>query len=161
MTDKSPLPDNVEYAGFWIRMGATLLDSIILLLITLPLTYLFYGSSMLEKQGQVLLGGWDFVINWMFPAMAVILLWFFKGATPGKMFTSMKVVDEKTGLTPGVGQSILRYFAYFVSIIPLFLGFLWIAVDKKKQGWHDKIAKTVVVKNKPAALAEAELESNE
>ena len=73
----------------------------------------------------------------------------------------MKVVDERTGLTPGVGQSIVRYVAYFASIIPFFLGFLWIAVDKKKQGWHDKIAKTVVIKNKPAMLAETNQQKNE
>lgn len=158
MTDHSPLPDNVEYAGFWVRLGATLVDSLILLLITLPLTYVFYGSALLEKQGQVLLGGWDFVINWLLPTIAVILLWFFKGATPGKMVTSVKVVDEKTGLTPGIKQSIIRYVAYFISMLPLFMGFFWVAIDKKKQGWHDKIAKTVVVKIKPSALAEGPLD---
>ncbi|OED40525.1 hypothetical protein ACH42_16065 [Endozoicomonas sp. (ex Bugula neritina AB1)] len=115
ITDTSPLPDNIEYAGFWVRMGATLIDTSILLLITFPLTYLFYGSSMLDKQEQVLLGGWDFVINWLFPALAVILLWFLKGATPGKMFTSVKVVDEKTGLIPGAKQSVIRYFASLLS----------------------------------------------
>ena len=154
MTDNPPLTDNIEYAGFWIRVGATLLDTIFLLLITLPLTYLFYGAAMLEKQGQTFLGGWDLIINWLFPAVAVILLWFFKGATPGKMLTSVKVVNEKTGLTPSVGQSIVRYVAYFISIIPLFLGFFWIAVDKKKQGWHDKIAKTVVVKTAASSPVE-------
>ncbi len=66
---------------------ATLLPVFILMLITLPLTYLFYGASMLQKQGYMLLGGWDCMINWLFPALAIILLWFFKGATPGKMFT--------------------------------------------------------------------------
>ena len=84
MTDTSPLPDNVEYAGFWVRMGATLLDTIILLLITLPLTYLFYGPGMLEKQGQVLLGGWDFVINWLFPVLPSFCSGFSKELRRGK-----------------------------------------------------------------------------
>jgi len=39
-----------------------------------------------------------------------------------------------------------RYFAYFISTIPLCLGFLWITFDRKKQGWHDKLAGTVVVR---------------
>jgi uncharacterized RDD family membrane protein YckC len=39
-----------------------------------------------------------------------------------------------------------RFFAYFVSIFPACLGFLWIAFDRRKQGWHDKIAGTVVVR---------------
>jgi len=46
---------------------------------------------------------------------------------------------------PSTGKLIGRYFAYLVSIIPIFLGFLWIAVDKRKQGWHDKLAGTVVI----------------
>ena len=147
MENNESLPDNIEYAGFWLRVGAALVDTIIIIMVTLPLTYLVYGSAMLEKQGHVM-GGWDFVINWLLPTVAVIVLWYCKGATPGKMVTAMKVVDEKTGLTPGLGQSVIRYFAYLVSMLPLFLGFFWIAVDKKKQGWHDKIAKTVVVKTK-------------
>ena len=38
----------------------------------------------------------------------------------------------------------LRFLAYFVSALPLYLGFLWIALDRRKQGWHDKIARTIV-----------------
>ena len=154
MTEKDSLPEEIEYAGFWIRFAATLIDTLILLLITLPLTFAFYGQSTQENAGLLPLGGWDVVINWVFPTIAVVLFWTCKGATPGKMFTSMKVVDEKTGLKLSAGQSIIRYLAYFVSILPLFLGFFWIAVDKKKQGWHDKIARTVVIKNKAAPPAD-------
>ncbi|MGA7985503.1 MAG: RDD family protein [Burkholderiales bacterium] len=39
----------------------------------------------------------------------------------------------------------IRFLGYFVSIVPLGLGFLWIAFDRKKRGWHDLIAGTVVV----------------
>ncbi len=39
-----------------------------------------------------------------------------------------------------------RYLGYFASTIPLCLGFLWIAFDKRKQGWHDKLAGTVVIR---------------
>jgi uncharacterized RDD family membrane protein YckC len=39
-----------------------------------------------------------------------------------------------------------RYFAYFLSTIPLGLGLIWVAFDKRKQGWHDKLAGTVVIK---------------
>lgn len=154
MTETTSLTDDIEYAGFWIRLVATLIDTLILLLITLPLTFAFYGSVIWEDDGRLLLGSWDVIINWVFPAIAVILFWVCKGATPGKMFTSLKVVDEKTGVIPGSKQSTIRYLAYLVSILPLCLGFLWVAVDKKKQGWHDKIAKTVVVKSKAAKPAE-------
>ncbi len=42
-------------------------------------------------------------------------------------------------------SSFVRYLAYFVSLVPLGLGYLWVALDKRKQGWHDKIAGTVVI----------------
>lgn len=148
MTETNSLPEEIEYAGFWIRFSATLIDTVILILITLPLTFAFYGNALWLDEEPLLSGGWDFIINWVFLTVAVIALWTFKGATPGKMFTSLKVVDEKTGVIPSVEQSAIRYLAYLVSILPLCLGFFWIAVDKKKQSWHDKIAKTVVVKNK-------------
>jgi uncharacterized RDD family membrane protein YckC len=41
-----------------------------------------------------------------------------------------------------------RYVGYIISTIPLCLGFLWVGFDSKKQGWHDKIAGTVVVRNR-------------
>ena len=45
-------------------------------------------------------------------------------------------------------QNIGRYFAYIPAMLIFMLGIFWIAWDKKKQGWHDKLAKTVVVRNK-------------
>ncbi|WOG28179.1 RDD family protein [Endozoicomonas sp. 8E] len=138
--------DNFEYAGFLDRFWATLIDTLVLIIITLPLAMLIDGNQMTIKDSKQLLDPVDIMINWLFPAMAVVLFWHFKSATPGKMLIAMKVVDEKTGLAPSLFQSIIRYLAYFISILPLFLGFFWIVVDKKKQGWHDKIAGTVVVK---------------
>jgi uncharacterized RDD family membrane protein YckC len=65
------------------------------------------------------------------------------------MILSLEIVDAKTGGKPSTGQFIGRYFAYFVSTVPLCIGFLWVAFDRRKQSWHDKLAGTVVVrKNK-------------
>jgi len=58
------------------------------------------------------------------------------------------VVDARTGGPLSVSQAILRYLGYFVSTIPLCLGLLWVGFDARKQGWHDKIAGTVVVRSK-------------
>lgn len=152
MNDIELSSEEMEYAGFWVRLGATLLDTLFVLLITLPLTFALHGSMFPESQTGALMGGRDLVINWILPALAVVLFWVFKGATPGKMLTSMKVVDEKTGRIPSASQSVIRYLAYFVSTLPFCLGFVWIAFDPRKQGWHDKIAKTVVIKvSKPEA----------
>ena len=80
--------------------------------------------------------------------MAVIAFWLYKQATPGKMVLSARVVDAKTGDALTLKQSIGRYLSYFVSIIPLGLGLLWVAFDPRKQGWHDKLAGTVVIRSK-------------
>ncbi|EKF82833.1 hypothetical protein MCRH_1828 [Moraxella catarrhalis RH4] len=69
-----------------------------------------------------------------------------KGATPGKMLFGLQVRDAKTGQFISVPRALLRYFSYLISSVILCLGLIWVGFDKKKQGWHDKIAKTVVVK---------------
>ncbi|KEQ11977.1 branched-chain amino acid aminotransferase I [Endozoicomonas montiporae] len=148
MTEQAPeLPESIEYAGFWTRFGATLVDTLVLLLVTVPLMMVIYGNEMWQD-GTKVLGGWDILINWLFPVVFVILFWRYRGATPGKMLTSVQVVDARTGQIPGFRQSAIRYLGYFLSTIPLMLGFFWIAIDKRKQGWHDKLAGTVVIKRK-------------
>ena len=138
-----------RYAGFWKRLGATLIDVIILMVISVPLLWWFYGVAYFTASGAPR-GIADFLISYVFPAVAAILFWKYRGATPGKMLISARIVDARTGAAPSTGQLIGRYFAYIVSMLPLCLGFLWIAFDKRKQGWHDKLAGTVVVLDKDA-----------
>ena len=141
----------IEYGGFWIRVMAALIDSVIVMIITLPITTAIYGE--VPKDGYTYLqGGWDFVINYLFPAVAVIVFWVYKSATPGKLFTKLTIVDAKTGGKPSIGQYIVRYLGYFVSIIPLCAGLIWVAFDERKQGWHDKMAGTLVIQNKTTDL---------
>ncbi|MNC88285.1 RDD family protein [compost metagenome] len=61
------------------------------------------------------------------------------------MAISAKIVDAQTGGRPATGKLVLRYFAYLASTLPLLLGFVWIAIDRRKQGFHDKIAGTLVI----------------
>jgi uncharacterized RDD family membrane protein YckC len=137
--------DDVEYAGFWIRTGAAIIDTILLLIIILPILTLIYGQEYWF--GTVYISGfWDVMLNYILPAIAVILFWIYKSATPGKLALKLAIVDAKTGGHPSTGQLIGRYFAYYVSIIPLGLGIIWVGIDKRKQGWHDKLAGTVVIR---------------
>ena len=87
---------------------------------------------------------WD-LLGFLAVAVAVIGFWRYCGATPGKIAVGLKIVDAATGGPPPLGRLVLRFFAYFVSAFPLYLGFLWAAFDRRKQGWHDKIARTVVI----------------
>jgi uncharacterized RDD family membrane protein YckC len=137
----------VKYAGFWIRTGAAIIDTILIMLVTLPLLVAIYGWAYFEAEKTgIVAGPADFLISWVAPAVAVIAFWIVKQATPGKMAVSTKIVDAESGNAASTGQLIGRYFAYFAATIPLGLGILWVAFDKKKQGWHDKLAGTVVVR---------------
>ncbi|OGA08485.1 MAG: branched-chain amino acid aminotransferase I [Betaproteobacteria bacterium RIFCSPHIGHO2_12_FULL_69_13] len=138
-------PPRVEYVGFWKRFVAMLIDTFILLVVTVPLVLAIYGRGYWMREAGAFAGFWDFMIQVVLPAVAVILFWRYCGATPGKMAISAKIVDAKTGGAPSTGRLVVRYFAYLVSMLPLFIGFIWIGIDRRKQGFHDKIAGTVVV----------------
>ena len=138
-----------EYVGFWPRVGAAIIDTILMLVICAPLVTYFYGSDYwLNPEGKIIAGPADFLINWVFPAIAVVLFWIYRQATPGKMAIGAKIVDEKTGGKPSTGQLIGRYLGYYVSILTLMLGIIWVGIDSRKQGFHDKLAGTLVVRSK-------------
>ena len=138
-----------QYVGFWARVGAAVIDTILVMVICAPLLTWIYGAGYwVDLEKGFIAGPADFLINWLFPAIAVILFWVYRQATPGKMAIGAKIVDAKTGGKPSTGQLVGRYLAYYVSILPLFLGLIWVGFDAKKQGFHDKLAGTVVVRSR-------------
>lgn len=140
---------DLEYVSFWPRVVASIIDTILVCVVTFPLLRLVYGPTYFEQTSKHWIAGpADFLISWIFPAVAVVLFWLHREATPGKMAIGARVVDAETGRVLSVGQAIGRYLGYFASIIPLFLGVVWVAFDPKRQGWHDKLAGTVVVRAK-------------
>ena len=147
--DDAPL----EYAGFWIRVVASLIDTVAIVCVTLPVLLAIYGRGYFEAAtAGGAAGAADVLISWVAPAVAVIGFWVWRQATPGKSAVSARVVDARTGGPIGLRQACQRYLGYFVSMIPLGLGLLWIAFDARKQGWHDKLAGTVVVRPRRAGL---------
>jgi uncharacterized RDD family membrane protein YckC len=139
--------DELEYVGFWARVGASFIDAILIGVIIWPVLTAFYGEAYWSSE-ELVQGPMDFLLSWVFPAVAVIVFWALKQATPGKMAVSAKIVDARTGGAPTTGQYIGRYFSYFLSALPLGIGIIWVAFDARKQGWHDKLAGTVVVRQK-------------
>jgi len=142
--------NEVKYVGFWARSGASLIDGLLMMVFMVPLTLMVYGPEYYLADTMIT-GPADILINYILPAVAVILFWTYKAATPGKMAVKAIIVDANTGDKASKGQLIGRYLAYFISMIPLFLGFFWVGFDKRKQGWHDKLAGTVVIR-KPAKI---------
>ena len=131
-----------EYAGFWQRFAAFVIDWLIVSVISVPVMVLAFGTQYLSLEPSA--HGWD-LFTGLFIAVAVIAFWRYWGATPGKVAMDIKIVDARTGGRPGTGRLVLRFLCYFLSAAPLYLGFVWIAIDRRKQGWHDKIARTVVI----------------
>jgi uncharacterized RDD family membrane protein YckC len=139
--------NDLEYVGFWARVGASLIDTLILLLILTPILVAVYGWEYFNSE-KLVQGPADVLISWVLPSIACIWLWCKLRATPGKMAIGAVVVDADTGEPISLRQAVIRYLGYFVSTIPLGLGLLWVAFDDRKQGWHDKMANTVVVRSK-------------
>ncbi|MPW75176.1 transporter [Moraxella catarrhalis] len=135
-----------EYAGFWIRFAALIVDNLIIMIISAPYWFYNYQQMVAMPVDQMpLYSAGDAILHLVIGA-AVVWFWVKKGATPGKMLFGLQVRDAKTGQFISVPRALLRYFSYLISYLILCLGFIWAGFDKKKQGWHDKIAKTVVVK---------------
>lgn len=70
--------------------------------------------------------------------------WTHGGQTPGYKLLGLKVVRQADGGPITGGQAVGRLLSYIVSAI-FYLGFIWILFDAKRQGWHDKLANTVVI----------------
>lgn len=140
-----------NYAGFWIRFFATVVDALVLLLFSSLAWFYLYGSEYFAVTDGPSVDSFSmtsesFVINIVCPLLFSIVFWFFKSATPGKIMFNLVIVDAVTLKKPSVKQFIIRYFAYFISAIFFLLGYFWVAIDKRKQGWHDKLSDTVVIK---------------
>jgi uncharacterized RDD family membrane protein YckC len=141
----------IQYVGFWARVGAAIIDTIVMVLVFTPVFAVLGLGSGIEKddQGMPVLPPdyWNkLAVQQLIAAAAIVAFWAWRMATPGKMLIGAVIVDAGTFGKPGTGRFVLRYLAYFVSTIPLGLGLLWVGWDRRKQGWHDKIANTVVVR---------------
>ena len=139
--------ENQEYAGFWIRVAAALIDTVLFILVfSIPIT-LIYGSGYWTSQNAAE-GFWDVLIQYIVPLVLTVWFWTKYLGTPGKMLLRLRVVDAYTGQAISTPKAIGRYLGYYVSVLPLMLGIIWVGIDKKKQGFHDKLAGTVVIRDR-------------
>ncbi|MDP2920701.1 MAG: RDD family protein [Dehalococcoidia bacterium] len=145
-------PAAVTYAGFWRRFAAVIIDGIILnvvgwLISLIFLPFLLPGMLSADLANLAFLA--------MFPAYIVLVAidWLYYAllesskyqATLGKMALGI-IVTDLDGKRVSFERATGRYFAKIISAIILLIGFLMIAFTQKKQGLHDMIADTLVIK---------------
>ena len=148
-------PDRVleiRPAGFVTRLAAFFIDQVILATVVAVLTAIAGIVFQSFRLGQ-LLGTGDLTLQLALIPLgsASVLLsfayyvgfWLLAGQTPGKAFLGVAVVRADGGRLRA-GAAILRWLGYWLSGI-LFLGYLWILADNRRQAWHDKLARTLVV----------------
>lgn len=163
-----PAP-GIGYAGFWIRFLAAVIDGIIL---DIPLGILFfategtaltnYSNCLSNALNNAVVSGSPYVTTcgttfygslWIIDLVGLVvgflyfvLLWSKFGGTLGQRMLGLHVVDAATGANIGIGRAIGRYIGYLISAFVLLIGLIWAAFDPRKQGWHDKMASTFVVR---------------
>lgn len=142
--EKKPQEFALEYAGFWIRVGAALIDFIILASIMYTIYYTIFKTTALIIPSTLFIHIFSSIF-WLFHIAYFVGFWIWRGQTPGKIITGIKVI--RTDSSPVDWRyALIRYLGCIASAIILFIGFIWIAFDKRKQGLHDKLADTYVVK---------------
>jgi uncharacterized RDD family membrane protein YckC len=163
--EAGPVP-GVAYAGFGVRSVAYLIDWIVLGFVS---AIIWFGAVIV---GVASVGGRlspsatvttitpDQVaaaatvalylyaglgLAWLVTALYFIVMWH-SGGTIGMRMLGLRVACEEDGRPIGFGRATARYLGYLVDWLALGLGLLWVGVDDRKQGWHDKIAGTLVVR---------------
>jgi uncharacterized RDD family membrane protein YckC len=148
-----------NYAGCMSRLIAFTLDLILISLVTflfatfLGLVVEFFGldTAVTDQVGGRLLASLQQLIllvstcfSSLFGLTYFLFFWVMTGFTPGKGLLGLRIV-RTDGRPVKLGAALLRLAGYLLSALGLFVGFVWIMVDRRRQGWHDKLARTVVI----------------
>ena len=136
-TATMPTAATTEKAGWWTRFIAIVIDGIAIGIVSAALTSIFSNGDTTAGSGfQTLLGIIYYCYFWSS---------YGQGQTLGSRALNIRVVKTDGTYLDLVG-AFLRYVGFIISIVCLFIGVIWAAFDAQKQGWHDKIAGTYVVK---------------
>ena len=147
----------VTYAGFWIRFVAYVIDAIIIIVPVIILAVIIgiatgvaigvTGNTTSNNTGTAAMGGMQILLQLITFVITIGYFVYFwgQGSTIGMRLFHLRVADATTGAPIGYGRAALRYVGFVISSIPCDIGLIWAAFDSRKQGWHDKIANTVVL----------------
>jgi uncharacterized RDD family membrane protein YckC len=145
-----PAP-GLRYAGFWIRFAAYVIDALPLSLlaalvkVSVVVTTCTSGGSGVSICTSRVDGPGATIVTAVL-GVYWIVTWSQLGGSLGQRALGLRVVSADDGGNIGVGRAVLRFAGYLVSAIPFAIGLMWAGFDPRKQGWHDKIAGTFVVR---------------
>ena len=149
---QQPQATSDEYASFGIRFVAAIIDSFIVGIVSSVLGFIAGFVDAVIGSDYSLVSSLMSVLMVLFSLFYYIYFIGSRGQTLGKMALGIRVVREDDKASPGYLKAFLREtVGKFISSMILLLGYLWVIWDDKKQGWHDKIAGTVVLKVKKDA----------
>jgi uncharacterized RDD family membrane protein YckC len=143
----------VHYGGFWIRALALMIDGLILGVVTVPVAVIMVmGSGGIKVDTpnpdiakifalEAVVGLFSLVVGLLYQGYFVSQ----RGGTPGKLALGLKVVNAVDGSYPSVAKAIGRYFAYILSGVVLYIGYIIAAFDSEKRALHDHICATRVI----------------
>ncbi|MFT4721623.1 MAG: putative RDD family membrane protein YckC [Candidatus Azotimanducaceae bacterium] len=152
--DSSP-----SYVGFWSRFVAFVIDSIVASIIIYPFLLLFSEAITMQdidlnnrEQIQAFLNKMleRLAFESLFISIVFVGFWMYFGSSPGKLLFKGYIVDAQTLQPPSRLQLVTRSLGYYISLLFFGMGFIWIGLDSRKQGWHDKLARTVVISRRQA-----------
>ena len=137
----------MNYAGFWLRLGGFIIDGLIVFIVTAPLGVWASVSTPWLKAGGYLVAApfillsIAFVIGFLY----FTLFWTWRGQTPGKMLIRVKVV-RTNGEALSFERAALRFLGIIICFLTIYIGFIIVAFNIQKRGLHDTIADTCVIK---------------
>lgn len=132
-------------AGFWVRFLANVVDSLIILVLTVIVAFIFNDQAYFNEYNDNSSSPSETIVSITY---AIIFVIFFTASkyrgSPGKLLCRIQVLNEdKTQIS--FLKSIGRYLAYFISALPLLIGFMMAGWNEEKKALHDMICGTRVV----------------
>ena len=146
----TPQVTALRYAGFWIRFGAKFIDGLIMMIVTLPLSFIFpvqfvFNPGSMPDIGKML--AQQGIVASLNMVIAMLYTWLLVGrysATPGKMLLGIRIVTRE-GQRVTYLRAFARYWAELVSQLTCYVGYIIAGFDDEKRALHDHMCNTRVV----------------
>ncbi|HMJ81287.1 MAG TPA: RDD family protein [Candidatus Dormibacteraeota bacterium] len=142
VVEEEPVPAGFHLGGFFIRVAAYIVDAVLVLIIPFVLGTL----AGLTGEKDRTIGASVLIVAALIAYLAYFPYFWTRGATPGMRLFGLRVVDAETMDPISGGQAVLRLIGLWLSFLVVYLGVLWVLIDNRKQGWHDKLAGTLVLR---------------